>query len=109
MDLTGLLLVMLIGLVSAIIAAVAYTCVVLSRPPRKTFAYAIARGVPSDPSELPQADETPVRFTSWSFVSRGLSLPVWDIEGRARDGPIVIVSHGWSDSRIVALRTVPSL
>jgi pimeloyl-ACP methyl ester carboxylesterase len=129
MDVTGLLVVLLIGLVLALAGAAAYTCFVLTHPPRRTFAFALSRNLPPDPSavriaegagsglnpgESPSGPEgtlaqRPLEFSSWTFRSRGLDLPVWDVPGRAPGGPTVIASHGWSDSRIVALRVLPAL
>jgi len=78
---------------------VGYTMYALTHPPRKTFAWAISRNKPSDPSQRSE----PVAFEQWSFTSRGLSFPVWDMPGQTRSGPIVIFTTGWSDSRLGAL------
>lgn len=127
MDSASLLILLLIGLILAWAAALAYTCWVLSCPPRRTFAYALTRNIPSDPSGvLLASDRDPITalashnrevqppahaidFASWTFKSRGRDLPVWDVPGLNPNGPTVIVSHGWSDSRVVALRTLPAL
>ena len=45
----------------------------LTHPPRRTYASAIARGRPGDPGEL----DRPREFHSWSFRTRGMRLPVW--------------------------------
>jgi pimeloyl-ACP methyl ester carboxylesterase len=78
---------------------VGYTAWVLTHPPRRTYAGAVARGRPGDPSELPQ----PRAFSAWTFRSRERELPVWEIPGDDPAGPVVILSHGWGDSRIGAL------
>ncbi len=77
----------------------------LRHPPRRTYAAALARNLPSDPSEL----ETPLAFESWTFRSRNLDLPVWDIKGSNPDGPVIILTPGWGDSRIGALVRTPYL
>jgi len=76
---------------------------ILTRPPRRTYASAVARNRPGDPSELNPSR----RFESWSFTSRGLTLPVWDIPADNPAGPIAILSHGWGDSRLGALQRLP--
>ncbi|MDX9910917.1 MAG: alpha/beta hydrolase [Phycisphaerales bacterium] len=78
---------------------VVMTARTLSRPPRYTAGAAIARGRPSDPGEL----DEPRAFTSWTLRSRGMELPVWDIPGDDPRGPVVVMTHGWSDSRLGAL------
>ena len=77
----------------------------LRHPPRRTYAAALARNLPSDPSEL----ETPLPFDSWNFRSRNLDLPVWDITGQSPQGPVIILTPGWGDSRIGALVRTPYL
>ncbi len=88
-----------VGLVLAWVLAVLYTAWVLIHPPRRTFASAIARSIPADPSDL----SPPRHYECWTLRSRGMDLPVWDIEGDDPDGPILVLVHGWGDSRIGAL------
>lgn len=71
----------------------------LRHPPRRTYASALARSQPTEPGEL----SPPLRFESWSFRSRGVELPAWDMKGRDSNGPTVIFTPGWGDSRIGAL------
>src|SRR5438105_2541012 len=71
----------------------------LTHPARRTYASAVARGKPGDPSELGAALE----FSAWGLKTGGLELPVWDIRGEREDGPVVVLTHGWGDSRIGAL------
>lgn len=75
----------------------------LSHPPRRTYASAVARGRPGDPGDLGRA------FESWTFRSRGLDLPVWDVPGDNPRGPVIVMTHGWADSRIGGLVRLPSL
>lgn len=70
-----------------------------ARPPRRTYASAVARGLPGDPGELSPS----MAFESWTFRGLRHELPVWDVRGQDASGPVVIVTHGWSDSRVVAL------
>lgn len=71
----------------------------LRHPPRRTYASALARSQPADPSEL----SPPLAYEAWSFRSRGLDLPVWDIRGRRPRGPVIVFTPGWGDSRIGSL------
>lgn len=95
----GLPILLLTGLLILWLAGVSYTTWMLTHPPRRTYSTAVARGLPGDPSELP----APRRFESWTFRSRGLELPVWDIPGDDSRGPVVIMTCGWADSRIGGL------
>ena len=101
----GLMLFLLLGLLVGWAACVVYTAWMLTHPPRRTYASAVARGRPGDPSELHPSRA----FESWTLSSRGRSLPVWDIPGDRPDGPVVILTHGWGDSRIGTLARLPAL
>lgn len=94
-----------LGLLLLYIGIVAYTAWMLTHPPRRTYATALARNRPGEPTEL----DSPRQFETWAFRSRNLELPVWDIKGDAPSGPVVILIHGWADSRIGALARVPHL
>lgn len=108
-SLPGLLLLLGEGLLVALLALIAHTAWTITHPPRRTFATALAAGRPTDPSKL----DIPLAFEEWMFRaargSRSLDLPVWDIKGRHESGPVVILTHGWGDSRIGALSRIPSL
>lgn len=93
------------GLALYIAALTAVTLRRLRHPPRKTYGWAVARGVPGDPSELPE----PRRFERWSFSRAGLDFGVWDIAGGDPDGPVVVATHGWGGSRIEMLSRLPAL
>lgn len=99
----GLASLLFLGLVIAWLAGVLAIHRALTRPARRTYATAVARNRAGDPSEL----DPPRRFESWTFTSRGLTLSVWDITGDDPAGPIVVLSHGWGDSRIGALQRLP--
>jgi pimeloyl-ACP methyl ester carboxylesterase len=104
--LPGLASVLAIGLLLVLVWITAQTWYGLTRPPRRTYASALARGTPGDPSELLQGAR---EYKSWAFQSDGLWLPVWEIPGDRPDGPVIILSHGWGSSRIGALSRVPAL
>lgn len=89
-----------LGWVLAIGLLTCYTVYTLTHPPRRTYASALARNTPGDPSEM---SDHPKVFSSWAFTSRGVSLPVWDVKGEDPAGPVVIMTHGWGDSRIGGL------
>lgn len=98
----GLIILLLVGLVVLWAATVLMTVRLLTRPPRRGYASAVSRGKPGDPGELARSR----RFSSWSLKFGGGELPVWDIEGdRYSDpgAPVVILAHGWGDSRLGAL------
>jgi pimeloyl-ACP methyl ester carboxylesterase len=102
----GLLNLLAVGLALGWAALVIYTTHVLARPPRRTYGWAVARGLPGDPAELHlpgQSAQSPVRWSEWTIRSRGLDLPVWDVTGLNPDGPVVVLTHGWADSRVVML------
>lgn len=97
---------MLAGLVMACVLVAWATMRAISRPPRRTYASAVARGVPGDPSELAQART----FTTWTFAgARGGRIESWDVPGDDPEGPIVVLTHGWGESRISGLVRVPAL
>jgi uncharacterized protein len=101
----GVLSLLAVGLALLWLGAVAYIARMLTHPPRRTYASAVAKGWPGDPGEL----DAPRRFESWTFRSRGLELPAWEIPGDDPGGPTVILTHGWADSRIGALARVEAL
>jgi len=98
-------LLLAVGLAWVWIAAIAAVAWMLSHPPRRTYAWAVARGLPGDPREL----SAPLAFESWTFEFRGLMLPVWEIAGGDPSGPCIIITPGWGDSRVGALVRVPAL
>lgn len=84
----------------------------LTRPPRRTYATALGSGRPGDPSELSAPPSHPSHIWSWkhwTFRSRNLDLPVWEIEGLNPSGPTIILTHGWGDSKIGALVRITNL
>lgn len=76
-------------------AAMLYT---LTHPPRKTLGNALARGMPTDPSQI----ELPYEERLFTLAD-GSTSPGWLIQGRTCDGPAVIIAHGFGSSRFNAL------
>lgn len=108
MDLPGLLLLLATGLLLFVLAVSAITAWTLTHPPRRTYSWAVMRGIPGDPAEV-RVPDGPVTFESWEFESRGRRLPVWDVVGHCPSGPVCVLTHGWGDSRVVALSRLPAL
>lgn len=101
----GLWLLLTLGGVVYWLLLVASTARTLTHPPRQTYASAVSRAQPGDPSEL----ETPRQYEAWTLHSQGRNLAVWDIAGSAQNGPVAIVTHGWASGKVNALRRVPLL
>ncbi|MEX2215410.1 MAG: alpha/beta hydrolase [Phycisphaeraceae bacterium] len=99
------LLILFFAAVSIIIAIATMTLVYsLRHPPRLTYGVALAHHLPTEPSELGLQGE------ECSFVLEDNSrAPGWVIRGQKADGPTVIISHGWSDSRYGSLTRAPLL
>ncbi|MEM1210267.1 MAG: alpha/beta fold hydrolase [Planctomycetota bacterium] len=70
----------------------------LRRPPRKTAGVVLARGEPADPSEI-DLDAQTLELR----LSHGHASPGWWIAGRNSAGPLVVVCHGFGDSRYGAM------
>ena len=98
----GLLILLAVALAMIVLAGAAFIAYTLLHPPRKTFAVAIARHLPTDPQALG------LPFTEQRFqLSNGLWSDGWIMEGGDASGPLVIFTHGWGDSRFGALTWVP--
>lgn len=110
----GLALMLAIGLVIFAMCVIVYTAWMLTHPPRRTYAWAVSRSLPGDPSEvrLTLAESSPptgLKFESWRFRSGRRELPVWDIQGLRPGGLTCVVVHGWGDSRVTMLTRLPTL
>jgi len=80
----------------------------IGRPPRRTYAWTVSRGVPGDPSELiPARAFEPISLDIPG--TRGAPIPVWDIRGDEPRAPVVVFSHGWGESRIAVLQRIGAL
>ncbi|TVQ61088.1 MAG: alpha/beta hydrolase [Phycisphaerales bacterium] len=104
-NLLGLSILLGIGLAIAAGVTTLYVAHRLQRPPRRGYAAAVARSMPTDPSEL----DTPLAYEAWALRSGRHALPAWTIRGLDPAGPVAICAHGWGDGRIGALVRVPTL
>jgi len=100
----GLLLLLLAGLALVLLIGAAMIVRAIARPPRKTYAHALAKGDPTDPSELGRAAEA-VTFR----LPDETTTPGWIIAGDAPDGPTVVILHGFGDSRFGAMTRIAML
>lgn len=81
----------------------------LTHPPRRTFGVAVAQGRPTDPSKLTSVAGSPREFESWTIRADGRELPVWDVHGENQNGPVLVLTHGWGDSRLGGLSRAHAL
>jgi pimeloyl-ACP methyl ester carboxylesterase len=96
-----LLLIILAGCLLLLLGTLVVVHAVL-RPPRTTFAEALAAGAPTDPGDMN------LEYTVWACrTDDGLDLPVWDVTG-AVDGPTMVWLHDHGRSRICDLTDVES-
>jgi len=72
----------------------------MRHPPRRTTAYALARGLSVDPEAVGLA------FTEWNVESDGATLPVWDIAAHGDAPATAVFVHGWGMSRIDMLARI---
>ena len=103
--LLGLIQLLTIGAIGFWIITVLYTAWSLLHPPKRTYAWALHRGVPGDPSEL----DTPLEFETISITSNNRKLHAWCIKGLNPAGPRLVLIHGWGSSSIGALKRIPHL
>lgn len=98
----GFLLLLAIGLLVYSSLLVWFTYARLTRPDRRTYSWAVARSLPGEPGEMTPA----LAFERFEFSSRGLKLIAWDIAGLNPLGPVFVLTHGWSESKVVMLSRV---
>lgn len=101
----GLLQLLAIGALGAWIFAVVYTAWSLLHPPRRTYAWALHRGVPGDPSEL----DDPLLFELLEIQSNNRMLNAWKIGAHHPEAPRLVLVHGWGSSSIGALKRIPHI
>lgn len=96
----GLIQLLGVGLAIAVVGAALHTAWSLTHPPRRTYAWAVARKTAGDPGEL-----TPARpFEAFTFNAPHAELPAWRVPGDNPDGPVVVMTHGWGSSRVGGLK-----
>lgn len=90
----------------ALIALIVAAAIVLTivRPKRKTYAFAVAHDLPTDPSELGLAGEE-ATFN----LPGGHTTPGWIIQGKLKEGPTILVLHGHRDFTHGAMRFLQTL
>lgn len=98
--LLGLAQLLGVGLVVAWAAVVMHTVWSLTRPPRRTYTWAVSRRTPGDPGEL----EASRAFEAFVFRGRASELPAWRVMGDDPAGPVVVMTHGWGSSRVGGLK-----
>jgi len=112
MDIIGLLILLGFGWLVGVVALTLYTLHMLTHPPRRTYSYAVAKQLPSNPGEVRltlDGAERLLTFEEWSFSSGRIDHPVWDVRGLVASGATIILTHGWGDSRVVMLQRVTHL
>ncbi|QQS09373.1 MAG: alpha/beta hydrolase [Phycisphaerales bacterium] len=113
LDALDLALFLLLGLVLVVGATILATAWRLAHPPRRTYASALARNRPGTPDEITLASGRAVVFTEHTFRHDSLDMSYWDVPGHAAttetSAPVIIMTHGWGDSRVGALARLPHL
>lgn len=95
----GVLILLAIGATLALAAGAAAVAWDALHPPRRTTAWALARGTALDPEPLGRPWRT-VRHA----LDDGAVIECWEIDGDRADGAIVVIVHGWGRSRWDSLR-----
>ncbi len=105
-NLAGLAILLAAGAAVFASALFIWTTRVLTRPPRRGYGWAVARGRPGSPDEL---DDPPTSIETWSLSVRGVEMPVWDLTGALAAGPTVVLTPGWGQGRVGCLDRVQAL
>ncbi len=93
--LIGLIQLLAIGFGLYLLTLIVYTMRGLTRPHRQTYASAVSRSLPGDPSEL----DTPIEYESCTINGTQGELELWILKGHTPDGPTLVMTHGWGSSR----------
>lgn len=101
----GLLQLLTIGALGFWIVTVLYTAWSLLHPPKRTYAWALARNTPGDPSEL----DHPLEYEQIELKSNNHTLMAWKIKALNPAAPRLLLVHGWGSSSIGALKRIPHL
>lgn len=104
-DLFGLFALLALSLALLIALVTAIMVRVMVRPPRRTAGNAIARSNPTDPVEA----GAPGFETANINADDGAAIELWIAQGGDAEGPIVIIVHGWADSRFGSLLWYPAV
>jgi len=101
----GLAMLLAVGGAVAWLGGVVMIVLTLTRPPRRTTAWAIARGFASDPGEMDLARYGlgPTAFSSSTLTHARGRCAVWELPGANPNGPVAVLTHGWGDGKINAL------
>ncbi|WP_432797940.1 alpha/beta hydrolase [Poriferisphaera sp. WC338] len=99
--LLGLLLLFFVAWLIIVIGGTLGLVWSLRHPTRRTFAVALGRGLATQPEELGLSGEE----VNFSFAD-GSGTSGWILEGGKRDGPTVVVVHGYGDSKYGAMNGV---
>lgn len=91
----GLLQILLVGLAVYWLWLIAYSMLALTRPPRRTYAWALAKNIPGDPGEC----DEPYAFETFELRAESTEIECWRVKGQNPDGPIVVMTHGWGSSK----------
>lgn len=107
LNLLGLAQLLLVGLLLAMGLLVWMMFHRLRHPPRRGYAWAVAKGVPGDPAELPQ----PRAFEEISLTvdDRGQRCAAWSITGDDPNGPVIIYTPGWGDAKIKVMERLDAM
>ncbi len=100
----GFLLLLVVAFALLCAVAVAALLHVMHHPPRRTYAVALGKGDPTEPEAVGLRGEE-VIFT----LSDGSKTPAWVAHGQQPAGPVVLVLHGYGDSRYGSLTWAPLL
>lgn len=100
--LIGLAQLLGIGFGLYFVTLVIYTVWGLTHPHRLTYASALSRNLPGDPSEL----DVPIPFEERTIKGAKGDLCLWILQGKNADGSRVVMTHGWGSSRQGGLKRI---
>ncbi len=106
--LIGLIQLLGIGFGLYLALLILYTMWGLTHPRRQTYAWAICRNLPGDPSELDEPIPFEERIVQGDQADQG-ELHLWVLQGKNPQGPRIVMTHGWGSSRIGGLKRIAPL
>lgn len=101
----GLVVLLGVGGVCFWAITVAHTVRALTRPRRRTYAWALARNLPGDPGEL----DAPMVFETGRVAGDAGVIEYWRAIGRDPSGVRIVLIHGWGSSKVGALKRMDAL